>query len=482
MTKLSTARVLMVATILLIAAFQAYWINKLYKEEDNNFQKSADIIFRESMYRLQVERFKGDSMFFKRMRGDNLFMADVVSNVKRDIKLTADSVQQRFLITVQTDAVLMKDNKTDSNRRDTIIFIKRGDPALNLPHINRFLDSNKLLNDTIPLNRIDSMYASLLKKEGINVPYRIYKTGGPGADSSSSNFITKNVPVGLLHPVFYQAGFASQKMYVLKKIEVQLFLSIVLIVLTTLSFVFIYRSLLAQKKLTQIKNDFIGNITHELKTPIATVTVAIEALQNFGGLQSPERTREYLDISALELQRLSLLVDKVLKLSMFENKEISLQRESFNLLHMIEQVLSSMKLQFEKANANVSLESVGSNFIIDADPLHMSSVIYNLLDNALKYIKGVPEISIQLLDRRNHLELRVQDNGIGISKEYQQKIFEQFFRVPSGNTHNTKGYGLGLSYVSHIVRCHQGFIEVKSELNKGSEFIIKIPFTEAPTI
>jgi two-component system, OmpR family, phosphate regulon sensor histidine kinase PhoR len=171
-----------------------------------------------------------------------------------------------------------------------------------------------------------------------------------------------------------------------------------------------------------------------------------------------------------------------LKLSMFEKKEIILQKESFNMLHMIEQVRTSMKLQFEKAGARVTVQSNGSNFMIAADRLHMSSVIYNLLDNGLKYSLGIPEINISLLDQKNYLELRVSDNGIGISKEYTGKIFEQFFRVPNGNTHNTKGYGLGLSYVNHIIKSHQGFIEVKSELGKGSEFIIKVPFVEAPTI
>ena len=131
--------------------------------------------------------------------------------------------------------------------------------------------------------------------------------------------------------------------------------------------------------MSDIKNDFISNITHELKTPIATVNVAIEALRNFGGIHNPERTKEYLDISASELQRLGLLVDKVLKISMFEKKEITLEKEKFDLVHLCRKVMDSMKLQFEQQNAVTILETSGENFIIEADKLHMTSVIYNLL-------------------------------------------------------------------------------------------------------
>jgi two-component system phosphate regulon sensor histidine kinase PhoR len=142
----------------------------------------------------------------------------------------------------------------------------------------------------------------------------------------------------------------------------------------------------------------------------------------------------------------------------------------------------SMKLQFEKQAAVTALKTTGTNFIIMADKLHMTSVLYNLLDNALKYSREKPDILVHIVDHKQYLEIRVTDNGIGIAKEYEKRIFEKFFRVPSGNRHNTKGYGLGLSYVSHIVQRHLGYITVESELHKGSTFSVKIPFAEAPVI
>ena len=141
-----------------------------------------------------------------------------------------------------------------------------------------------------------------------------------------------------------------------------------------------------------------------------------------------------------------------------------------------------MKLQFEKIGALTSFKLIGNGFGIDADRRHIASVIYNLLDNALKYSLADPKIDIELADHASFVELRVKDNGPGIPAEYREKIFEQFFRVPSGDRHNIKGYGLGLSYVSHIVRNHQGFIELETEPGKGSTFIVKLPVADAPQI
>jgi two-component system phosphate regulon sensor histidine kinase PhoR len=239
---------------------------------------------------------------------------------------------------------------------------------------------------------------------------------------------------------------------------------------------------MSQRRLADIKNDFISNITHELKTPIATVNVAIEAMKSFNVLNDTKRTQEYLDISASELKRLSLLVDKVLKLSMFEKKEIELKKEWFNLHELVKEVMSSMRLQFEKQKTIMSMSITGDKLDIKADRLHITSVVYNLLDNALKYSNQGSKIDINITSHPQYIELNVSDNGIGISEEFRSKIFEQFFRVPSGDRHNIKGYGLGLSYVNHIVKIHRGLIKVESELGKGSTFSVRLPYDDATLI
>jgi two-component system phosphate regulon sensor histidine kinase PhoR len=226
--------------------------------------------------------------------------------------------------------------------------------------------------------------------------------------------------------------------------------------------------------LTELKNEFISNITHELKTPIATVGVAIEALRNFNAINDPDRTKEYLDISQNELHRLSLLVDKVLKLSMFEKKEIELKYEPLDLKDVVNEVVSSMKLQIEKHNANVSVNVEGDTSL-QGDRLHLLSVVFNLLDNALKYGNGNIAVKFDVKGNENDVLLSVADNGIGILPEYKDKVFEKFFRVPIGNTHNTKGYGLGLSYAAHVIQKHNGRIEIESQPGLGSKFIITLP-------
>lgn len=223
-----------------------------------------------------------------------------------------------------------------------------------------------------------------------------------------------------------------------------------------------------------MKSDLMSNITHELKTPIATVGVAIEALKNFNAIQDPQRTREYLDISQNELQRLSLLVDKVLKLSMFEKKDVELKQEVFDLGQVVDEVVSSLRLQTEKYRGQITVETSGS-LQLRGDRLHLQSVVFNLLDNALKYSKENPSIRVQLTGREGEVELKVSDNGIGIPAGYLNKVFEKFFRVPTGDTHNAKGHGLGLSYVAQVVKQHGGTISLDSHEGIGSTFTIIIP-------
>ena len=264
--------------------------------------------------------------------------------------------------------------------------------------------------------------------------------------------------------------------YIFKKIAYEIFFALFVFGITALSFWLIYRSFLEQKRLIVLKNDFISNVTHELKTPITTVGVAIEAMSSFDALKNPAQTKEYLDISKNELNRLSLLVDKVLKMAAFEQKETHLTLETLDLAALTQQVLDSMKLQFEKYNATVSLEKTGFDFNIEVDKTHITSIIYNLIDNALKYGGDNPTIRLELQSPfYEFVRLSVADSGQGIPPQYQDKIFEKFFRIPTGDVHNIKGHGLGLSYVASVVKQHGGKLNVESEVGKGSRFSVFLP-------
>ena len=269
--------------------------------------------------------------------------------------------------------------------------------------------------------------------------------------------------------------YRGYKPYLVRKISYEILFSTFLAVITFLAFFFTYRSLVRQRKLTLLKNDLISNITHELKTPITTVGVALEALSKFDAKDDPARRKEYLDISKNELSRLNLLVDNVLKTSVEEGREPKMRMEIFDLKDLINNILGTMKLHFTKWKAQVQFQTKGDEFKLEGDPIHMTSVLYNLLDNALKYSKDQPQIRIHLSDDPKYLTLKITDQGMGIPKGYLPKIFDKFFRVPTENQHNIKGHGLGLSYVAKVIKSHQGSIHVTSEPGKGTEFTIQLP-------
>lgn len=481
----------MISTIILIAAFQFYWLNRLYTDEWQNLKKESDVIFRDVVYRLQLQRFRNDTAIFKNDIPDNLFVFDVI-----------DSVKEKFIDSAMKDhvsgksrqlTIAIRNGHPDSMNEDAEI-IKQDFDSFNAPvpapgetpKIIKYFSNSKTLNDSLPLEKIDSAYKAELLKNGIELPFTVKVFSGKESDLRKTirpdELKTNFTFVGLSQGHAYQAAFSEPLGYILNKIKLQLLLSVLLVTITCVSFIFLYRNLLNQRRLAAIKNEFISNITHELKTPIATVNVAIEALKNFNAIHDQQKTKDYLDISSSELQRLSLLVDKVLQLSMFETKEIELRKEKFDLALLAEEIIFTMKLQFDKANAKVELTKEGERFIIDADKIRITSMIYNLLDNALKYSKENPQITIKIISHSNYIELCVADNGIGIALEYKHKIFDKFFRVPSNAHHTIKGYGLGLSYVSHIAKRHLGYIEVASELGKGSTFSVKLPYEEADEI
>lgn len=373
-------------------------------------------------------------------------------------------------------AVIVSLNKEAGHRRDTLTIERK----IEGNKIFQFLYGVDSLQDSLKIPEITIAYQKRLNEETLAVPFHVIRLDRI-RDDDDRDF--SDVTVGFAHPVTYHLEIGNSFSYLIKRITLPILFSVFLVGVTVLSFVLLYRNLLRQQRLAELKNEFISNITHELKTPIATVGVAIEALKNFNAMQNPERTREYLDISANELQRLSLLVDKVLKLSMFEKKEVELKKETFDMEQLVNEVMNIMKVQFEKYNARVGVKTEGDNFTIEADRLHITSVLYNLLDNALKYSGENPVIKVQLSELpRDIIELKVSDNGIGIAREFQQKIFEKFFRVPMGDKHNIKGYGLGLSYVSEIVKRHMGYIDVESEIGKGTTFTVKLPRNEADVI
>ena len=471
-------------------------------KEKKNLEFRSSVVFKETVRKLQAKKLNLDRVF-----------NDSTGNVKievmnREFPPGFPGHPEEQLTNVLNDVTIqisdsLRNAGIDLEKRSNVILKREGLPKDSLMRFIpgkgnmvismseggvferkgprgeffRFLYNVDSLQDSLRVKEIDSACRIAFKKEGMNVPISISRNGGKMQRervlSEELRFPNK-VTIGFAHPVTYELSLGNTFGHLIAKMASPILFSLFLVGVTVLSFSLLYRNLQRQRKLTEIKNEFISNITHELKTPIATVGVAIEALRNFNAINDPQRTKEYLDISQNELQRLSLLVDKVLKLSMFEKKEIELKYELLDLKGVVDEVVSSMRLQIEKHHATVSINTEGDTSL-QGDRLHLLSVVFNLLDNALKYGNGNTAIKFDLKEKGNEIEFSVADNGIGISPEYKDKVFEKFFRVPLGNTHNTKGYGLGLSYVSHVVQRHKGKIEVESQPGLGSKFIITLP-------
>lgn len=232
--------------------------------------------------------------------------------------------------------------------------------------------------------------------------------------------------------------------------------------------------ILRQKKLSVMKNDFIGNMTHELKTPISTIALSAEVIGDPGIVGEPERLMEYARIIRSENERLRIQVERVLQLSTLDRDDLQLKREAVNMHQVIELVAESLKLPLQERRVSLDLDLAAARHSVKGDSVHLTNSVFNLVDNALKY--GPNDTTIHIRTSSNgSLLIEVQDHGIGMRKEDLKHIFERFYRVHTGNVHDVKGFGLGLHYVQQIARAHGGMITVSSILGAGSTFILKLP-------
>jgi two-component system phosphate regulon sensor histidine kinase PhoR len=252
----------------------------------------------------------------------------------------------------------------------------------------------------------------------------------------------------------------------------------VLILVILCCFYFAISTILKQKKLSDVKNDFINNMTHEFKTPISTISLACEVLQDEAVSKNPTQMNRYLHIIRDENKRLGQQVEKVLQAAMLDRGEVKLKLTEVDMHEVVDTVLQNIGVQIEKRSGRVDLILEADQPIIAADEVHITNIIHNLLDNANKYSVESPQISIHTRSLPDGISIRIADKGIGMTKEAINRIFDRFYRVPTGNVHNVKGFGLGLSYVKTILQGHNGSIRVESEPGKGSTFEVFLPYKQ----
>ncbi len=339
------------------------------------------------------------------------------------------------------------------------------------------INSGEQSLSTYFITKVDTSLLISLFDRFLNKEYGGFTVRWKASDSISNNnhhFPGLVVKSELLANKYF-ATIGRYHIYLLKTILPQLTFAIILLLITTLAFRMAYVNLKNQRKLIALKNDFISNITHELKTPVSTVKVALEALLDFDMKKDPTRTKEYLEMAHSEMNRLDLLVNQVLNNSALEEGKPFITMQPINLNKLVEEVLFSMQTRFEQAHAEVKWEAGEKEIPVHADKFHIHGVLVNLLDNSLKYCREKPKISIQVRQQNSETLVIVQDNGMGIPDEYLDKVFEKFFRVPTANLHNVKGYGLGLNYAALVMQQHQGGIKVKNLDAGGCQFTLVFP-------
>lgn len=531
----TTALLLMVASIILLATSQYFWLRSEYKEHKRAFYSNADLLFKETVRTIEdslVSRIVTHEFFNrpeekqepprrktrqeKPLREVRVFNAP---SFRSDTLIRLEGLDLSALRTDSSAQTILN----DSGVINLIIRSRKQEDSLNrlkrviaqIPRItiqshfssnpekeeNRtFYPRRRLVFVSAPLDSVERKFNYRIREMGYKVDFLIKKdsitpdTSGQGyrrtmrnysqlqkkLRSSRDSVVVNGVAVlnpetvsslSIIPTVIFKAYPEDLNSYLLGKLRNNVLFSVFLLLVTSLTFWLIFRNLRKQSRLNTLKNDLISNVTHELKTPLATLSVALEALQQFGGNTNPQTTREYLEISQNEVNRLSLMVDNILKTSLLEKQGVTLYPSAVDLRELSATAVKSWQPRFSQTGGTIRIHAEEGDFGIEADEIQVSSILNNLIDNALKYSAASPEVDIEISAQPHFVTLKVKDNGIGIPREYQGQVFEKFFRVPTGDRHNVKGYGLGLNYVKHIMDLHQGLVTLESG-NNGTTFIL----------
>ncbi len=514
---LSLITALVSVALIGLVAVQLFWIQNAVELKEDEFNRNVHVALDNLVYRLDktsaAAKIQKKIKFHKQAIAERPFASLLNSNVGGE-KSKQDKIIVKILeeLSIDSNGVVTTSIKEHQYEGDSTQSISDF-PAqfkettsdvekLKLELVQKRAEMfNDIFDELISINvyknykpQVDSfLLDSLLRKElrqkGILAEYiytvhdlpqtdfKLFENTTVAIDSTGQFFKVNLSPNNIfVNPLYLTIHFPNEKNYLLRTLWLTLSISAVIIMVLVLAFFYTINTIHKQKKYTQIKNDFIGNMTHEFKTPISTIALAGEMLGDSSVNKTPEKVDRFVKMIRDENKRLGILVESILQTAVLDKGDFKLKRSEFSLHDIINEAVEKAQLQIEQKNGILHELLNAQNPIIFADKIHITNIVYNLLDNALKYSKEIPEIVISTQNFSDGILLSVQDKGIGISKENQKKIFEQFYRVSTGNVHNIRGFGLGLSYVKAIVQKHGGEISVESELHKGSTFKIYLPF------
>ena len=330
------------------------------------------------------------------------------------------------------------------------------------------------------IHKIDSLFKYYMKFYNFYIDYT-FEVVKPKVKSNNETGFSNHIfnkPLQNLagnNGVELKLIFPEKRQFIMAEMGTLFITSVILILVVFVLFWRTILSLLKEKKIWEHTTDFLNNMTHEFKTPLTNIALASKMLIKDSTNKQPDKIKHYSEIILEENEKLNLQIEQVLSMTALERGEIPLQKMELDFHQLINDTLKCIGIQIENQQGNIKLNLLAEIFVIKGDKTHLTNALCNLIDNAIKYAKEKPDITIHTYNRGKFLVMEVSDNGIGIEKKYQKKVFDKFFRIPTGDIHNVKGFGLGLAYVKKIVEIHQGIIEIKSEPNKGTIFTISLP-------
>jgi two-component system phosphate regulon sensor histidine kinase PhoR len=387
------------------------------------------------------------------------------------------------------DTILVSAMKPEQVRLELMKEMKRQEAFVNRV-VRKMMVEEKHILGNISGERIEAMLKEKLPERGVDIPfeYAVYEEGHQPMFSSEkfnefedcSYFRRPLFPKSVYNQsTFISVYFPGERQLIRKSMGIMGGSSLLITLFIVTMFSLVLYIMFKQKRLSEMKNDFVNNMTHELKTPISTISLASQMLNDRSIPDEQKNMGQISRIIQTESKQLGYQVERVLQMAIFDHGELKLKYEEVDLHDVIETVAQNFLLQMDKRGGKLEFLPEAEQTVVSGDLMHLTNLVSNLMENAIKYTKRAPEITISTANENGSIVMSVADNGIGISKEDQKRIFDKFFRVPTGNVHNVKGFGLGLSYVKLIVDEHGGSIKIKSEPGKGSRFDIHLPLLKA---
>ena len=487
--KLRNLAILIGIAQLLLLIFVGTWLKGQYRDEENNLQKEIS-----------------ESVIYARQQVlDSMLVHDYINPIlasKQGFKIHIDSsgsiplppdmqskqleFSDTFNNTNEDSIITIFNDSNGAHHKNTITFIHKIDSTkdfllqgvkLIVKEVAKNDSAERHIEQTIYSNADTSLLKNLIREKFTKSGWKFTTLWTQQTDMDSA-FTSRHGAMYFntnLFPRTYGLSVNDYSFYIWKKISPQIFFSLILLLVSGFAFIISYRTLNKQLQLNKLRNDFIDNISHELKTPVSTVKVVVEALQNPEIRIQDQKTSEYLNMASKEINRLELLISKVLNTSLLGEELQSIERNEINLLELIQQIIDSFRIRVEESTATLQFASDGEAFTFHGDPVHLQGAFMNLIDNGLKYSGPNPFVSVMLRQTDSGFSVFITDNGPGIPDKFKEKIFDKFFRVPVEGGHLVKGHGLGLSYTAMVIHHHGGTIGFTNLKEGGVRFQITLP-------